>query len=473
MLPILISGMIAASVRTAAVPAYFELIDRRGKGVARRFLGAVLTWSMIAAVVGAAVVALRPEIAIGLAGPGLSADARVQGAAYVPLLVPILAFGVMTHILSAIFQIGDRFRPIALALIVAPSVSMLFTIGAWERLGLSAVAIGMTLGHGLSVTLLFVLAARAGMLPPLALRTHDAEIGGFVRHALPLTVGSAVLQFNVLADRAVATLLAVGSASVLRFGQQLVIEPLGSLASAWTTVLYPSLVRTGQGGSDRSLGSAAEMALRYGIAIFVPISVGVAALAPLIVDLVYRRGAFDATAAAATSQVVVAFAPMLTLAMLQPVLTGSHNARRHGVLLSMTAVLNAISNVALNVLLGRWLGVAGIALSTSITVAILIAWLARSLTRSEPDFVGRMILGTLARTLIASAIPGGVVAMIAWGLHPTVGWPANLGLLVGLGIAGLVGYLGLAAVVGLEEPRIAGRRAMNLASTRFGKRVGQ
>lgn len=459
-LPILISGIIAGSLRTALVPAYIDLAARAGRPAAQQFIGAILTWSTIGAICAALVLAAWPGPSLFIAGPGLTESGRSQAADFLPLVLPILAFAVVNHLLSAVCQIADRFTPIAVTLVLAPATSLAVTVIGWDRFGLSSVAIGLTIGHAISVGGLVLFTGRAGLLPPITLRASRTDTADFVRHAVPLTVGSAVLQFNLVADRAVATLLSVGSVSVLKFGQQLVTEPLGSLATAWTTSLYPALVRTGQGRSDRNLGVAATTALRYGLAVFVPISIGIAALSPLIVGVVYQRGAFDAQAALGTAQVVVGFAPMLTLVMLQPIITGAHNTRRHGTLLGLTAIANALSNIALNLILGRWLGVAGIALSTSITVAALLVFLTFRLARSEPDFDLDAIARVALRATIAGLIPGLLAATFAWSVGPGIGWPGNVAALIGAGAFGLVTYLVIASMLHLAEPMYVVRRSV-------------
>lgn len=465
-LPILISGIIAGSLRTAVVPAYFDLERRAGRDAAQRFIGAIVTWSTIAAIAAALLLAATRDIGLAITGPGLSQATRAQAADFLPFVLPILAFSVLTHLLSAVCQIGDRFMPIAVALVVAPVASLAVTVIGWDILGLYSVAIGLTAGHAASVIGLVVFAARAGLLPPITLRAGRANLDEFVRHAVPLTVGSAVLQFNLVADRAIATLLSVGSVSLLKFGQQLVIEPLGSLASAWATAIYPALVRTGQGHSDRNLGSAATSALRYGLAIFVPVSIGIAALAPLIVSVVYERGAFDEAASVATAQVVAGFAPMLTLVILQPIITGAHNTRRHGMLLGSTAVANAVSNVALNLVLGRLFGVAGIALSTSVTVGALLAFLCYRLAATEADFDLRSVGSTAFRALAAGLVPGAAAAIFAWSAGPGIGWPGNAIALVGGASLGLAAYVGIASAIRLEEPALIVRRVARVRARR-------
>ena len=457
--PLLASGLLTSGLRAALIPAHAEIAASRGPAAAQRFVGAITTWTTIVAVLITIAIVLLPGLGIGLAGPGLAPEARASAIAFLPLLLPLVVLGTLSQLLAGICQIAGRFGPIALSWLIGPAISLVFAVAAWDRLGLSAVAVGMTLGSATGVGLMGIAAARIGVLPPVTLSAPRREVVEFLRHAGPLTAGGALLQFNLVADRAIASLLSVGAVSVLKFGQQLVTEPLGSLSSAWTTSLYPSLVRSGTARADRSLGALSSLALRYTLAVFVPVSFGVAALAPLLVDVVYRRGAFDARAAADTALVVAAFSPMLALAMIQPVLTGAHNARRSGVLLAVTAVSNAGLNLLFNVILGRLFGVAGVALSTSITLTMLLAFLAWRLAREESDFDRPGVLGVVGQVLLASLVPAVVVGAIAWGVLPaSLGLPGNLVALATLASVGAVGYLVMALLLGLREPtEILGR----------------
>ena len=453
-IPVLVSGLLTSGIRAALIPAHAQIAATRGPTAARRFVGAITTWTAIAAILIAIAMLMQPGLWIGLAGPGLAPEPRASALSYLPLLLPLVVLGTLSQLLAAICQIAGRFGPIALAWLIGPVVSLVFAVSAWDRLGLSAVAIGMSLGSAVGVGLMVIAAARIRVLPPLTLLAPREEIVGFLRHAGPLTAGSGLLQFNLLVDRAIASLLSVGAVSVLKFGQQLVTEPLASLSTAWTTSLYPSLVRSSVGGQDRSLGALSALALRYTLAIFVPVSFGVAALAPLLVDVVYRRGAFDAVAASDTALVVAAFSPMLALTMILPILTGAHNARRNGTLLAVTAVSNAVLNLLLNVAFGRLFGVTGVALSTSITMAILLVFLAWRLARSEADFDRRAVIRVGWRVLLASAVPAVIVGTVAWNLlGSSLETPGNLAALGVLATGGAVGYMGMALLLGIREPR--------------------
>ena len=66
----------------------------------------------------------------------------------------------------------------------------------------------MTVQQAVIVVVLVAIALRLGIMPPITLRADRSESARFVRHAIPLTISASVLQFNLLTDRAVATLIA-------------------------------------------------------------------------------------------------------------------------------------------------------------------------------------------------------------------------------------------------------------------------
>ena len=179
-----------------------------------------------------------------------------------------------------------------------------------------------------------------------------------------------------------------------------------------------------------------------------------AAVAPVAVAVAYGRGAFTPLDIDRTARVVAGFAPLIVVLMTSPVLAGAHNARRTGVVLLAGGITNVTTNVVLDVVFGAWLGVAGIALASSVSTTIVAVFFAWRLASVDRAFTLRPIGRVLGLAVSAAAVPVAIVAAIAWsGVVPS-------GLLVELLALGLFGVLGLggfvlvARLVGLEEPLV-------------------
>jgi peptidoglycan biosynthesis protein MviN/MurJ (putative lipid II flippase) len=117
----------------------------------------------------------------------------------------------------------------------------------------------------------------------------------------------------------------------------------------------------------------------------------------------------------------------------------------------MVAVANAVLNLILNVVFGTLLGVGGVALSSSVTVSVLLAFLATRI--SEPGFDLRAIAGYGLRAFVASAIAVAPSLLVARAIAPGLGL-ALLPILAGLGLATAMLYPVIARRAGIAEPMV-------------------
>jgi putative peptidoglycan lipid II flippase len=451
-IPTTFAGVLTAGTVTALVPAYMEVREGRGRQEARRLAGAITSWVGLAGLAIWLLLEAFGPLTIAIAGPGLDAPGRDAAVSHLHTLAPLAFVSGVTAILFGISQAEERFKVIASANIGGASATLAVTLLLWQPLGLGALALANLIGPVVSGIVLGSAAIRASYAPRLTLWTTRAELAAFARHAAPLTLSSAILQVNGVVDRAIASLIGPGTVSALRYADVLVRTPVGAISPAWSTALYPSLVRVAHEGAS-GLGNATSRALRYVLAVSVPIAVLTIAVAPVAVAVGFGRGAFTQADVVRTAQAVAAFAPIIVFTMCAPPFTGAFNARRKGGLLLAGGVINVSLNLVLDIVFGLTLGAAGIALSSSVTATVVLAFFAWRLARSEDDFLPAPIARTLVIAVSASlpvAIP---IGLLCWlGLVPG-------DLLLGLlalclfGLVGVLGYTVVATRLGLEEVR--------------------
>jgi putative peptidoglycan lipid II flippase len=449
--PTMFAGLLASGAAAALAPTYAELQARDGRDAALAFVGAIVSWiGVLGLGLVILLVALAPLV-VSIAGPGLDAEGRSTALGYVPVVAPILVLSAISGMVTVVLQLERRFWAVGVAWLAGPLASTIVTFALWGQLRLTAFAIALLLNAAITLGVLVVALVRSRLVPRPTLRISRGESTGFVRHATPLTASAFVLQFNLLADRAIGSLLSVGAVSLLRFGENVVKLPLNTIGPAWSQVVYPSLVRSSQSELGARMGEAAHRQMRYVIALFMPVSVATAALAPLIIRVAYERGAFDEADTQGTAGVLAGFAALIVLTMIQAILVGAHNSRRRGLLLMTMGFTNAVLNLIFNVVFGTLLGAAGIALSSSATLAIVLAVMGWRLDREEVGFDAAGLVSVLLRVALASGIVAAPVAAIAW-LAPAQPLVASVGLLVLLTLAGAAGYVVVASHLGLAEP---------------------
>ncbi len=240
-LPATLGSVLTAGVSTALVPAYLEARTTRGTPDARRLAGTVLTWMTMAGFLVFVLLEVLAPVAVVITGPGLSEAGQEQAAAYLRFLAPSTIVAAISGILYAVCQAEELFATIAWSIFAGAAVGLATMLVLWDALNLWAYAVGTLVGPIVSLALLLVAAIRRGVAPRPHLVSRGLGLGAFARHAFPLTVSSAILQVNAIFDRAVASLLAPGAVSALRYGDTLVRVPTGAISPAWGAAIYPAL----------------------------------------------------------------------------------------------------------------------------------------------------------------------------------------------------------------------------------------
>lgn len=469
-LPGAVSGVITSGAATALVPAYLEARAAGGRASASRFGGLIITWAAIGGVLIGLLLALLADSIVSIAGPrlaGADLEAAIRFLRLFSLLTPILS---VSAILGSVCQAEQRFVTLTLSAIAGSATTVGMMVALWSAMGMDAFAVGSVVGPAVALLVLVIGAARASVLPRPTLVARDLGVRAYVRHALPLSLSSAVLQLNVIVESAIANLIGPGGVSVLRYAEVLIRTPIGAIGPAWGTAIYPTLVESTREVGSEGLARTTMMAARYATAVFVPVAFLTASMAPIIVSVAYLRGEFTEMAVHQTAPVVAAFAPLMVVLMISPVLTGALNALRRGTVLLAGGVLNVVVNAMLAPLFAVALGFAvpGIALSSSLTPIVVATFFARRLGKSEPSFRPRGLADTIVRACCASLPVAVVCALIGWSLplprNPLLG----LMILAIVAVPGAFAYALVASRLGLREPmtivELLGRRLRALIS---------
>ncbi|PTW46170.1 murein biosynthesis integral membrane protein MurJ [Rhodovulum kholense] len=421
----------------AFLPGYAAL--SASGGPARRFGAEVLGWLLLANLVLLAVALSQTGWVLSLLAPGLGAEdpTRALAITLTRITFPYLMCMSVVAYLGALLNSRDRFAATAAAPILL-NLCMLATLWAAPLFpGVAqAAAVGVTLSGVAQVVLLAMAATRAGIALGVAPPRLSPETKAFFRRLGPAVLAAGALQISVLADTVLATFLPAGSLSTLYYADRLYQLPIGLIGVALGTVLLPDIGRrAGLGDADgmrRALDRAAMVCLATGL----PMAVLMALLGDWAVEVLFRRGAFDAEAAQASAAILAAYALGLVPALsVRSLVAGFHG--RGDTRTPLTALmLAAIPNLGLKLALAPVLGAAGLALATSAGMAVYagLLWvLSRRRGHAGALPRGRVtgLLGTTAmmaaavlalkaplRAAAEAALPGGALAaaLIALGL---------------------------------------------------------
>ena len=203
-----------------------------------------------------------------------------------------------------------------------------------------------------------------------SLRLWEPGLRVVLRNAVPFLIGGVAFGSAVVVDQTMAAWLTAGSVAVLGYSDKVCSIVLAVTAGPASDVLFPHfaelVARRDWNGLRRRLFTSAGLI----VAAALPMTLALCFLAPWIVRTLFERGAFgphDTQRVAEVLRYAAFQIPFYVLGTVAARVAVSLQASRFMLTIAFSAL---VLNASLNWLLMRHLGVAGIALSTTIVHCI-------------------------------------------------------------------------------------------------------
>lgn len=448
--------VMAGSFGAAFIPVFAGFLQRGEDDRAWALASTVLNLAAVAILALAALTfALAGPIVRFLVAPGLDPEFQdlTVDLMRVLLLSPILlGLGIAA---KGILEAQHRFVLPALAPLVYNAAIILGAVLLGPSIGVMGLGVGVVLGALAHAGIQVPGLVRAGMRWSPRLDLRAAGLAEVARLLLPRVVGLAAFQINFLIVNSFASGQGDAGISAFNFAWQLMMLPHGVLALSVSTVIFPTMARLWADGRVDALGDTFTRAIRPLLFLTVPAAIGLYGFRTAIVQTVLQFGAFDASSTALVAPPLAFFALGLVFYAAVEVLTRAFYAMQDTRTPVIAGVAIVLINVALCALLVGPLGLAGLALSLSLSTAvealILAVVLWRRLRTGGPGlgfWLFRVGLASVTLGVLVAGMAPTLAEATAFGIAPK---PVQLALLAfAIGIAGL-GYGLVAAMVGIEE----------------------
>jgi putative peptidoglycan lipid II flippase len=234
----------------------------------------------------------------------------------------------------------------------------------------------------------------------------------------PGTVGLAATQINLFVNTLLATSEGTGAASWLTYAFRLMYLPIGLFGVSIATVVLPAAARHVAVDDSAAIRRTVSRGLGLMLALNVPATVGLMALAAPIVRVLFEHGRFLPSDTAAVAAAVRLYAIGLvgySAARIASPIFYALGKNRVPVIVSAGAVA---VNIAASVALVGVLGFRGLALGTSIAAMVHGVALLILLRNALGGLEGERLAATLAKSVVASAAMAAVArATHAWVTH--------------------------------------------------------
>lgn len=402
-MPAMIFPAVCTSVSTAFISLYVKRMTEKGTEEGDRYASRMLLATSILGAILSVVGVLLAPILVPLLAPGFS-RAQLTLAIYLTRLsMGAFLLCMLQYMLGAILNAKKLFVGSQLA-------ALLYNV----------VVIGITVllgpGQSMQILTLTVIAAAFGQILALVgccrgnfhcslrINPFHEDTRQLLRLSLPILLGNSVVQLNTIVDKALGSMLPQGSLSALSYANTLNALVISVFVVSLSTILYPALTTDAAKGDMKRYASTLQNSLSGLSLLLLPISCITFLTARDIVEIVYARGNFDESAVTYTAVALAGYAPMFVASGIREVLTRGFFAIQDTKTPMRNSAIGVGFNIVFSLIFVRWLGIAGIALGTTLSTFVTATLLLLSAHHRLQALPLNQFLHCFGKQVIAGAV---------------------------------------------------------------------
>lgn len=471
-IPTLLRDLFAEGAMSAAfVPTFTRTLERGGKPAA---------WRLGSNVINGLLVVTGVLVALGVvfAEPLTRAytDAKFEDipgklALTVELTRVNLPFLTLIAVAAACMGMLNAMRRFVVPAMAPTTYNVVFIVctaagvPAFHAVGLPpimAASMGMLLGGVAQIVSQWPAIRAEGYRHQWVLDPKDTGLREVLVLMGPGSLGVAAAQINIFVNTVLATGIA-GAAAALGYAFRLMYMPVGIIGVSIATAAIPDLARQAARNDPGEMRGTLSWGMRLMLVVSLPATVGLMALSGPIVELIFKRGAFDAHSVFLTSQSLLFYAPGIVGYSLVKILSPSFYSMQDARTPVVVSVVTILTNLVLNYTLVRVLGFQGLALGTAIAANVNAGLLFLLLSRRLGGLDGAHIANVFARAAVASAVMAAAAIWTESRLHqwlPAEATPARLVRVAGGVSAGIASFGAAAWMLRIAEVRESAERLL-------------
>ena len=243
-----------------------------------------------------------------------------------------------------------------------------------------------------------------------SLDVRDPALGRILLLMGPGTVGLAATQINIFVNTRFAAGEGTGAIAALDYAFRVMYLPIGLFGVSIAAASTPAFSRHVAAGNPIEMRSTIASAIGLMLALNIPATLGLVALAAPIIALIFEHGEFTASDTVDTAAALQFYAVGLVGYSIVRIVSPAFYALRRSRIPVAASVASVVVNVVLAVTLVRVMSFAGLALATSLAALVNAAIQLILLRRELGGIQGRRLALTFLKTSVAAV----AMAAAAW-----------------------------------------------------------
>lgn len=362
--PSFLITVVAGSFNAAFIPTYIKVREQEGLSAAQKIFSGASAWSLGLLAVTTIIMLVSAPVYLPYIATGFSTEKYNLALRLLWAIAPLITISGIIVIWGAVLNAGERFALASLTPILAPTITICLLFG-FESLGIFSLVIGLIAGGVLELVFLRLALTRQGIAVVPRLHSFDTHLRQIASQYVPSMAGSFLMCSTILVDQSMAAMLAPGSVSALNYGNKIVSLFISLATTALSTAVIPYFSKMVAYQDWVGISHTLKKYIWLIFIVTIPITFVFIHLSEIIVKVIFQRGSFSVSDSYTVAHIQSLYALQLPFYLATDILVRLISSMRLNQSLIYLSACNLILNIALNYLFTSWIGIAGIALSTS------------------------------------------------------------------------------------------------------------
>lgn len=450
-IPNMIFGLFGMAVTTTFIPILSESLKNNGKENMFDFANSVMNiLTLISITLTIFGWVFAPQL-VHIIAPKFTGEKYDLTVSLTKLSVANILFLSLNSGFMGVLQTLDEF--IAPSLVgIALNVPIIVYLEACPNKTIEGLTIATLIGGGAQILVQIPWIIKKKYKFNLKINFKDPRLKSMLVLIAPVILGIGINQINALVDNAVGSGLVNGSISALQYATRINSLVYSIFAASIVTVMYPAMSKSINENNLKQFKEYINKSINNINLIMIPSTVGIMILRVPIINILFKRGAFDDTALKLTSDALL----FLGIGMAFLGIRDIYNRAFYSLQDTRTPMINGafgiLTNVILDIVLAKYIGIKGLTLATTSSIIVCTLLLITSLKKKIGITQTQETIKNTFKILSASLIMGvGVYFSNKYFMNMFSGFKGSV-ISVGIStLLGLIIYIVILEVVRVGE----------------------
>ncbi len=364
LIPSFIINVIAGSFTAALIPTYIQVREQEGKQAAQMLFSGVTIWGLGLLVITTILMLVAAPVYLPVIATGFDRQKLDLTFHLLYAIAPFVILSGISIIWSAVLNAGERFALAACSPIITPGITIILLLGfeSWRTFALAA---GLTCGTAAEIVILGIALKKQNISLLPQWYGFSPQLRQVTNQYIPMIAGSFLMCSTGLVDQSMAAMLPAGSVAALSYGNRVIALPINLATTALSAAVIPYFSKMVAHQDWKNINHTLKQYLKIIFIVTVPLAIFFIVFSEQIIKLLFQRGSFTVNDTHVVANIQFYFAFQIPLYVTNILVVRLISAMQLNHILMQVSGLNLIINIILNYLFMQWMGISGIALSTS------------------------------------------------------------------------------------------------------------